>query len=95
MNNFVFVTGVGGHHKVILELAKLNGLINDRLLDYDVQKYNLSIGENTINYSIYLNLTGSFVVTIGNNKVRKLISGSSLKVDWQTLSMAVSILSNI
>ena len=34
--------GFGEHATVILELAKLNGLDNDRLLDEDVHKFNLN-----------------------------------------------------
>lgn len=93
MNNFVSVIGVGGHAKVILELAKLNGLIIDGLFDDDVQKFNLNFGEYKRNGPVDVNLTGPLVIAIGNNKIRKLISGRVLNADWQTLIHPSAIIS--
>ena len=93
MNNFISVIGVGGHAKVIIELAKLNSLIIDGIFDDDVQKFNLNFGEYIRNGPVDVNLTGPLVIAIGNNKIRKLISGRVLKAAWQTLIHPSAIIS--
>jgi acetyltransferase EpsM len=93
MNNFISIFGVGGHAKVIIESAVLNGLIIDCLYDDDLKKGNLNFGENKINGDIDLNFTGTLVIAIGNNKIRKQISDRFSKADWQTIIHPSAIIS--
>lgn len=93
MNNYVSLIGVGGHSRVILELAELNGLIVDGLFDDDVQKFNLNFGKKKVKGPIDVDLAGPLVIAIGNNKIRKQISGMILKADWQTLIHPTAIIS--
>jgi sugar O-acyltransferase (sialic acid O-acetyltransferase NeuD family) len=93
VNNYISLIGVGGHSRVIFELAELNGLIVDGLFDDDVQKFNLSFGEKKIKGPIDVDLAGPLVIAIGNNKIRKQISGRVLKADWQTLIHPTAIIS--
>jgi sugar O-acyltransferase (sialic acid O-acetyltransferase NeuD family) len=68
-------------------------LIIDCLYDDDLKKGNLIFGENKINGDIDLNFTGTLVIAIGNNKIRKLISDRFSKSDWQTIIHPSAIIS--
>jgi sugar O-acyltransferase (sialic acid O-acetyltransferase NeuD family) len=93
MNNSISIFGVGGHAKVIIESALLNGFIIDCLYDDDPQKGNSNFGENKINGTIDLNFTGTLVIAIGNNKIRKQISDRFSKANWQTIIHPSAIIS--
>jgi sugar O-acyltransferase (sialic acid O-acetyltransferase NeuD family) len=93
MNNFISILGVGGHAKVILELAKLNGLIIECLFDDDFQKFNSIFEDKKINGPIDVNLAGPLVIAIGDNKARKLINDRVLNADWQTIIHPSAIIS--
>lgn len=93
MNNFISIFGVGGHAKVIIESAILNGFIIDCLYDDDLQKGNLNVGEIKINGAIDLNFAGTLVIAIGNNKIRRQISDRFSKANWQTIIHPSAIIS--
>jgi sugar O-acyltransferase (sialic acid O-acetyltransferase NeuD family) len=93
MNRSISIFGIGGHSKVIVESALINGFIIDFLFDDDLQKLNSSFGESKISGSIDSNFIGPLVIAIGNNKIRKKISERFSKANWQTIIHPSAIIS--
>jgi sugar O-acyltransferase (sialic acid O-acetyltransferase NeuD family) len=92
MNN-ISIFGIGGHAKVIIEAAKLNGFIVESLYDDDIKKINSTLTDKKIIVPIDKNFTGYSVIAIGNNKIRKLISDRVPKANWQTIIHPSAIIS--
>ncbi|NQV78003.1 MAG: acetyltransferase [Lutibacter sp.] len=87
------IFGIGGHAKVIIESALLNGFIIDCIYDDDLQKVNSNFGEIIISGPIDVNFIGSLVIAIGNNKIRKQISDRFSIANWQTIIHPSAIIS--
>jgi acetyltransferase EpsM len=93
MRSNISIFGIGGHAKVIIESALLNGFIIDCIYDDDLKKLNSNFGEIIISGPIDVNFIGSLVIAIGNNKIRKQISDRFSKADWQTIIHPSAIIS--
>jgi sugar O-acyltransferase (sialic acid O-acetyltransferase NeuD family) len=93
MRSNISIFGIGGHAKVIIESALLNGFIIDCIYDDDLQKLNSNFGEIIISGPIDVNFIGSLVIAIGNNKIRKLISDRVPKANWKTIIHPSAIIS--
>jgi sugar O-acyltransferase (sialic acid O-acetyltransferase NeuD family) len=93
MNNSVSIFGFGGHAKVIIESALLNGFNIDYLFDDDSHKFNSNFGGMKITVPIDLNFVGSSVIAIGNNRIRKLVSEKVSNANWQTIIHPSAIIS--
>jgi len=93
MRSNISIFGIGGHAKVIIESALLNGFIIDCIYDDDLQKVNSNFGEIIISGPIDVNFIGSLVIAIGNNKIRKQISDRFSIANWQTIIHPSAIIS--
>lgn len=85
--------GVGGHSKVIVEMAKLSGFNLYRLYDDNPMIHNLKIYGLKVSGPIDLLKSGSGVIAIGDNKIRKNINNRLLKVKWETVIHPSAIIS--
>ena len=93
MRSNISIFGIGGHAKVIIESALLNGFIIDCIYDDDLKKLHPNFGEIIIGGPIDVNFIGSLVIAIGNNKIRKQISDRFSKANWQTIIHPSAIIS--
>lgn len=93
MNKSVSIFGFGGHAKVIIESALLNGFNVDCLFDDDSHKFNSILGDMKITVPIDINFVGYSVIAIGNNIVRKLVSEKVSNANWQTIIHPSAIIS--
>jgi acetyltransferase EpsM len=93
MRSSISIFGIGGHAKVIIESALLNGFIIDCIYDDDLKKLNSNFGEIIISGPIDVNFFGSLVIAIGNNNIRKQISDRFSKANWQTVIHPSAIIS--
>ena len=93
MEKNISIIGTGGHARVIIELALLNGFKIDALFDDDTKKNNSSFCNFSINVPIDNNLTGNSIVAIGQNIFRKRIVERVSKAEWVTLIHPSAIVS--
>lgn len=93
MEKNISIIGTGGHARVIIELAKLNGFKIDILFDDDSKKNNSNFCDISINVPIDNNLIGYSIVAIGQNKIRKQIVERVSKAEWITLVHPSAIVS--
>jgi sugar O-acyltransferase (sialic acid O-acetyltransferase NeuD family) len=80
----ISILGAGGHAKVIIEAAILNGFIIDSIYD-DFKKANSYLGLYLIKGPIDANLTVDSFIAVGDNKVRKNICSIYNKINWVTI----------
>jgi len=85
--------GSGGHAKVIIEAAILNGFLIDNLFDDDLDKCNSNLGDNIIVGPIDYSFKGRLVIAIGNNKIRKLYFNRLSNANWVTVIHPSAIIS--
>ncbi len=79
------IFGIGGHSRVVIEAALLNGFVIDSLNDDDLEKLNTCVAQEKRDVPIDVNFIGALVIAIGNNKSRKQISERFSKANWQTI----------
>jgi sugar O-acyltransferase (sialic acid O-acetyltransferase NeuD family) len=88
----ISILGAGGHAKVIIESALLNGFSIDSLYD-DTIKVNSYLGLYQIKGPIDENLTGNSIIAIGDNKIRKNICSHCYRINWVTVTHPSAIIS--
>ncbi|NQV78290.1 MAG: acetyltransferase [Lutibacter sp.] len=93
MNKILSLLGAGGHAKVVIEAAKLSGFLVDFLYDDDPLKSDTNYGDNKVIGNIDVNFTGSLIIAIGNNKIRKLLFTRISKANWQIIAHPTAIIS--
>ncbi len=93
MKNNISIFGIGGHSRVIVESALLNGFEIDFLYDDDFQKLESNFAPNKIGGTIDQNFAGPLFIAIGNNKIRKQISDRFPKANWQCIIHPSAIIS--
>ena len=85
MDNNLNILGVGGHSKVVIDIAINLGITISGLYDDNQNIYGKEF--NGINVSGPLSLieSGNAIIAIGSNKVRKNIDDYHTKLKWKTL----------
>lgn len=85
--------GVGGHSKVIVEMAKLSGLNFDGLYDDDPKIHNQKIYGLKVYGPVDSFESGHGIIAIGDNKIRKYINNRLSNVKWESLIHPSAIIS--
>jgi sugar O-acyltransferase (sialic acid O-acetyltransferase NeuD family) len=93
METNVILYGASGHGKVIIDILKNNGVIINAIID-DNPKINSIMGlpviqKTNLDFSITVNI----IISIGNNKIRKLIS-NQMHANYITAIHSSAIISN-
>jgi sugar O-acyltransferase (sialic acid O-acetyltransferase NeuD family) len=89
----ISILGAGGHAKVIIDAAKLNGLSIDGLYD-DIKKINSYFGHYQIKGPIDEKVKGNSIIAIGDNEIRKNICFNYISITWVTIIHPSAIISN-
>jgi len=93
LNQNLSVLGVGGHARVVLDLALQMGFSIDAFYDDDPQRWGLDFFGFKIKGPIDKKLEGSACIAIGDNKIRKSIFKKMSFADWPILVHPSSIVS--
>jgi len=94
MNKKICLLGVGGHAKVIVEMARLSGydvcqLYDDNPVFQKIQFFGLKVSG-----PIYSFKNGTGVIAIGDNRIRKSVNEQLINVKWQTVIHPSAIISS-
>lgn len=89
----LYLIGVGGHSKVILEMAKLSGLNVYGLYDDNPITHNKEFYGLKVRGPIESLDSGLGIIGIGDNKIRKRISSKFPKVKWLAVLHPLAIIS--
>ena len=89
----VCLLGIGGHSKVIVEILrligyKLQGLYDDNPITHNQEFCGLKVSGPIDSFE-----SGSGVIAIGDNRIRKNIDNRLTKVNWETLIHPSAIIS--
>ena len=84
-NNLISIFGVGGHSKVLIEIAKLSGLVVNNLYDDNKKLMHSNVGDCRINVPIDEDCMDYSIIAIGDNKSRFSIYKRVLNAKWITL----------
>lgn len=89
----LFLIGVGGHSSVIVEMVrllgyKLQGLYDDNPITHNQEFCGLKVLGPIDSFE-----SGSGVIAIGDNRIRKNIDNRLTKVNWETLIHPSAIIS--
>lgn len=82
---FIKLIGVGGHSKVIMNIANLCDILVTELYDDNTLAHNTKFCGVMVLDSIKDSLVGNLIIAIGDNITRKLISEKCSKANWQTI----------
>lgn len=85
MINGLTIFGVGGHAKVVIDVAQLIGISIDNLYDDDFNKINSTLCGFRINVPIDDNCNDNSIIAIGDNKSRFVIRKRVINAKWITL----------
>jgi sugar O-acyltransferase (sialic acid O-acetyltransferase NeuD family) len=85
MNNYLTILGFGGHSKVVLDLAKNLDLSISGLYDDNPDTYGKEYNGIKVLGPINSIASGTAVIAIGNNQIRKNIVDQSLPINWKVL----------
>jgi sugar O-acyltransferase (sialic acid O-acetyltransferase NeuD family) len=85
MNNYLSILGFGGHSKVVLDLAKNLDLSISGLYDDNPNTHGKEYNGIKVLGPINSIASGTAVIAIGNNQIRKNIVDQSLPINWKTL----------
>jgi sugar O-acyltransferase (sialic acid O-acetyltransferase NeuD family) len=77
--------GVGGHAKVIVEMARLSGYHVYRLYDDNPVLHNMEFYGLIVSGPLYSLESGSGIISIGDNKVRKNVNERLKNIKWETV----------
>ncbi len=94
MNSVLSLIGFGGHAKVLIDIAKLNGISLKFLYDDDIRKQNLSYDSVIIQVPVDYSLTGNVIIAIGDNLIRKSISIKAVNAHWTSIIHPSAIIAN-
>ena len=94
MSKTLVVVGAGGHAKVVMDVARLNGYDEFFILDDNKkgQFNDCSIVGTTKEYPLYLSY--NFIIAIGNNEVREKIADNLKNVHFATLIHPSAVVSD-
>lgn len=87
------IFGSGGHAKVVIEIAQLNGLRVDSIYDDDFNKADSIVCGIKVKVPIDYSLSSPSIVSIGNNVVRKRIVNNIINAQWYSLIHPTAIIS--
>jgi sugar O-acyltransferase (sialic acid O-acetyltransferase NeuD family) len=93
MNRNLIVFGVGGHSKVVIDVANLVGCSISNFFDDNPLTHNIEFNGVKVLGPIINFISGNAFVAIGENKKRKLIVEKVSNVSWQTLIHPSAIIS--
>ena len=85
MNNYLSILGFGGHSKVVLDLAKNLDLSISGLYDDNPNTHGKEYNGIKVLGPINSIASGTAVIAIGNNQIRKNIVDQSLPINWKVL----------
>ena len=85
MDNSFFILGVGGHSRVIIDIAQNLGLNISGLYDDNPNTYSENYNGIKVLGPINSIVSGTAVIAIGNNQIRKNIVDQSSPFNWKTL----------
>jgi sugar O-acyltransferase (sialic acid O-acetyltransferase NeuD family) len=91
MNLSIF--GIGGHSKVVIDVAKLIGISISSFFDDNPLSHNTEFCNVKVIGSIVDFIEGNAIIAIGDNKTRKLIVERVSKASWQTIIHPSAIIS--
>jgi sugar O-acyltransferase (sialic acid O-acetyltransferase NeuD family) len=91
MNLSIF--GVGGHSKVVIDVARLNGISISSFFDDNQSSHNTEFCDVKVVGSVVDFIDGNAIIAIGDNKTRKIISGRVTKANWITIIHPSAIIS--
>ena len=85
MDNSFFILGVGGHSRVIIDIAQNLGLDISGLYDDNPNTYGKEYNGIKVLGPINSIVSGTAVIAIGNNQIRKNIVDQSSPINWKSL----------
>ncbi len=85
-DNHLNIIGIGGHAKVVIEIAKIANKIIVGCYDDNPLYYKFNFNGFDVKGSINTLSNGNAIIAIGNNKVRKEISNRLCNIKWETLA---------
>lgn len=88
------ILGIGGHAKVVIHTAELNGYSVSQIYDDDVSLHGSSFYGHLVLGLIDKNITGSSFIAIGNNAVRQHIDNMLQGARWETIIHPSAIIAN-
>ena len=91
MNLSIF--GIGGHSKVVIDVAKLIGISISSFFDDNPLSHNTEFCDVKVIGSIVDFIEGNAIIAIGDNKTRKLIVKRVSRASWQTIIHPSAIIS--
>ena len=93
MNLVLSLIGFGGHAKVLLDIARLNGLSINSLYDDDIQKKNLFYNSIEIKVPVDYAINDNTIIAVGNNHIRKNICVKASNAKWSSIIHPSAIIS--
>ena len=94
MDNSFFILGVGGHSRVVIDIAQNLGLDISGLYDDNPNTYGKEYNGIKVLGPINAIVSGTAVIAIGNNQIRKNIVDQSSPINWKTLIHPFSYISS-
>lgn len=85
MDNNLNILGVGGHSKVVIDIAVNSGVNISGLYDDNQNLYGMEYNGINLSGPIGSIESGNAIIAIGSNKVRKNIDDYHKKLKWKTL----------
>ena len=85
MDNSFFILGVGGHSRVVIDIAQNLGLDISGLYDDNPNTYGKEYNGIKVLGPINSIVSGTAVIAIGNNQIRKNIVDQSSPINWKSL----------
>lgn len=77
--------GIGGHAKVILDVALQSGNAITSVFDDDVSKLGTTFCGFNVDGVIAPSIEGQSIIAVGNNRIRKIISQRLNQSEWITI----------
>lgn len=93
MYHLISIIGFGGHAKVLIDIAKLNGYSINSLYDDDIQKQDMKYDSINVKIPVDYDLSDNTVIGIGDNRIRKQISLRANKAHWKSIIHPSAIIS--
>jgi sugar O-acyltransferase (sialic acid O-acetyltransferase NeuD family) len=90
----MIILGMGGHAKVIIDILKTSNSLVENIYDDDLSKNGLFYNGIEIKTPISNSIHGDCIISIGDNKVRKVISEKLTKSCWKTVIHPSAIIAN-
>jgi|688.fasta_scaffold719094_1 sugar O-acyltransferase (sialic acid O-acetyltransferase NeuD family) len=94
MDNNLNILGIGGHSKVVIEIAVNSGINISGLYDDNQNFYGTEYNGISVSGPLSSIESGNAIIAIGNNKVRKNIDDQLKQIKWKTLIHPSAIIAN-